>query len=217
MEHLHFLFNGGALTKSNVCESMKRIQDCWRALPLVRVLGGCLPDMILPGALLSWRGMLVCAENHSRLRAILPDGWLPSGALPPAHRLMGKYQYTRSDAARTDNDLLRPGASGDSGLMIYSGQVVDPGAVFVHGFNLARVTEAEVGFVAHALERWQAAGATIGGNAAKGHGRLDTSILVTPEIDLEAASAAYEKYVMAVREEAVKFLEESFGKLVEAD
>lgn len=210
VDQLNFLFSGGSLTKGGATENIGRTKKLWRLFPLLRVLGGSLPDQIVNGSLCAWRGVLVCAENAARLRSILPAGWLPEGDFPPAHRLIGGYQYTRVEATKAQADLVGD-APGESAQMIYSGQCLMPGAVFVHGFALRRATPVDLGALLHSLALWSAGNATVGGMSAKGHGRLETLLQVSPETDLEAARRAYLDHADAVREEAVAFLNELFA------
>ena len=163
---LNFLLHGGNLTEGGGRENTRRIADFQRLFPLGRLLGGCLPDQILAGSLQCWRGTLVCEENRPSLARIIPDH-LPGSRLRLAESFISGYQYTRSDAARTAIDLApRDGdAGGDSQLMIFAGQSVLRGAIFVHGFTLPHVEPRELGALLWSLKLWQEEGGTIGGHA----------------------------------------------------
>jgi hypothetical protein len=56
--------------------------------------------------------------------------------------------------------------------MIFAGESVVAGSLFAHGFIAQNVTPVEFGSLLYALGRWQADGATLGGQSARGHGRL---------------------------------------------
>jgi len=178
-------------------------------MPLLFALGSCLPDMIVPGHMDSLRGLLVCRENLPRLRALLPEGWLPAGEYLPAHRLIGGYQYTRVDpAARLARDAVDDGKTTQ---MIYAGQTVVPGAVFVHGFTLRDALQVDLGAVLWSLELWNRNVQTVGGMAAKGHGRLLTLARVEPAVDRQAAIGAYVAHTTAAADDIRAIMAEEFG------
>lgn len=144
------------------------------------------------------------------------DDWLP-GRLRPAESFVSGYQYTRGDAVKTASDLLpvSNGVEVDSNLMIFAGQAVTRGAAFIHGFTLPHVSDLELGALLWSLSLWQAAGGTIGGQAARGHGRLATAYLDIDGVDGDAAIAAYIDHARSVRTEAVAWLHDVFAPRAE--
>lgn len=212
LEALQFLFSGGSLTAGGATENVARIQRMWELLPLYRVLGGSLPDLIVGGRLQCRRGVLVCAENVSRLEALVPKGWLPDGQYIPARQCIGGYQYTRMDPQKAHAEMLAS-KLGQTNQMIYGGQTVVTGSVFVHGFVLRDAREVDVGALMWSLQLWNAANRSIGGMAAKGHGMLDVAIRTSPDIDVLAAVDAYHKHVDANAEACVEWIEKQFGSL----
>lgn len=216
MRQLNFLFHGGQLTESSSRQDTKGVAELHRLFPLIRLIGGSLPNAILPGSMICDRGILVCRENTARLRALVPDGWEVPGNLRPSHSYVEGYQYTRGDSSRgrearlsapQDPDARPP----DSNLMIFAGQSVIPGAVFWHGFTLQHVSELELGALLLSLSLWIADGGRIGGQAARGHGRLATEINISPAVDGTELVKAYIEHVDAVREEAVAWLHDAFA------
>lgn len=218
MSQLNMLFHGGNLTEGGGRENTARISDMERLFPLIRLLGGSLPSQILSGSMLAWRGTLVCEENRDRLGRLVPDGWMTSRRLRPAESFVDSYQYTRGDATKTAASALPPGAyEGPSNLMIFSGQCVLAGAMFVHGFVLQNVSDLELGALLLSLRLWQSRGGTVGGQSARGHGRLKTSLSITPDgADEEAVVGAYVDHVRSVKDEAVAFLNSCFAAPKEA-
>ncbi len=210
---LNFLLHGGNLTDSTGREDTARIADMQELFPLLRLLGGALPDQILTGSLLAWRGQLVCEENRRFLS--LPPGYeLPAGPLKPAEHYVEAYQYTRGagdkradwyDAATRDPDAK-------SNLMIFSGQCVIKGSCFLHGFDIPRGSEVELGCLLHAVGLWQADGGSVGGQAGKGHGRLRTVVVGGDRRAYEAAVTAYVAHVDAHADRCRGWLEAVFGK-----
>lgn len=201
LKQLNFVLHGGNLTDSTGREDTARIAEMQVLFPLFRLLGGALPDQILKGSLLAWRGLLVCEENRPFLPANLPDGFeLPERALKPAEHYVEDYQYTRGDGKRRTDWYDEPTRDPDqkSNLMIFSGQQVIPGAVFSHGFEIPHGGELEYGCLLHALWLWQVQeGGSVGGMASKGHGRLNTSVLGGDEGAMREAVRKYTGHVAA--------------------
>ncbi len=216
LPQLNYCLHGGNLTEGGGRENLKRIADMQRIFPLSRLIGGCLPDQILAGSLDVWHGRLVCEEDRGGLQADLPDGWtLPVEPLRAAEHFVSGYQYTRGDAAKTASDMLpcaelngHADEDRKSNLMIFAGQAVTQGACFLHGFTLKHVSRLELGSLLWSLRLWQAAGGTVGGQAARGHGRLKTSYHV--DADGEDAVNEYLAHVDAVRDDAVAWLNDVF-------
>lgn len=215
LKQLNFLVHGGNLTDSTGREDTSRIAEMQELFPLLRLLGGALPDQILKGNCLAWRGLLVCEENRRTLRSLSPDGFtIPDQALKPAEHYVEGYQYTRGDSKRNVEwyDETTRDPDGKSNLMIFSGQSVIRGAMFLHGFDLPHASRIEYGCLIHALGLWQDHGGTVGGMASKGHGRLRSVVL--GEID----AGAIEEYVSHVKEQAercIAWLEKVFAKKAE--
>ena len=178
LKQLNFIVHGGNLTESNGREDTARIAEMQFLFPLLRLLGGSLPDQILKGSLLMWGGRLVCEENRRHLD--LPDGYSwPDESLKPAEHFVEGYQYTRGDGNKStqwyDPESRDPEAK--SNLMIFSGQQVIPGAAFIHGFDIPHGSILETGCLFHSMNLWQDQGGSVGGMASKGHGRLKTTII----------------------------------------
>lgn len=224
LPQLNYAFHGGNLTEGGGRENTRRIADMQRIFPLSRLIGGCLPDQILSGSLDVWRGRLVCEENRAGLIADMPDGWdLPADQLRSAEEFVSGYQYTRGDAEKTAADLLAQSVDGEllrgenhdgkSNLMIFSGQAVTRGACFIHGFVLKHVSQLELGALLWSISLWQETGGTIGGQAARGHGRLATWTHV--DGDGFAAINAYLTHVDASKNEAISWLNDAFSARME--
>lgn len=209
LEQLNFLGHGGNLTQSTGTEDTRMIAEMQTLFPLLRLLGGAVPSQILSGSLHVLRGTLVCEENRSRVNALLPLDWeLPESIyLTPAESFVAGYQYTRSDARKTVKDLLPELTEADkSNLMIFSGQQVMAGALFIHGFTILHGTQLEVGALLHSLSLWDG---TIGGQASRGHGKLRTVIL-GDSIDTDAIQA-YVEHVDEHAEECRQWLIDAFA------
>ncbi len=217
LTQLNFLFHGGNLTEGGGREDTTRIATMQRLFPLLRLVGGSLPDQILAGSLLAGQGLLVCRENVQALTSLLPDGWELPETLRSAEEFVSGYQYTRGDARKSHTDLLAPvnGEASDSNLMIFSGQAIIRGAYFLHSFILQHVSELELGALLWSLRLWQFSGGTVGGQGARGHGRLQTWIHCG-DADPEAATAAYRIHALSVRDEAVAWLDAAFARAMKA-
>lgn len=220
LPQLNYAFHGGNLTEGGGRENLRLIADVQRIFPLSRLVGGCLPDQILSGSLDVWRGRLACEENRMGLATDLPSGWeLPDEPLRSAEHFVSGYQYTRGDAQKTVSELLPTNGDGEllrgedragkSNLMIFSGQSVIQGACFLHGFLLKHVDQLAFGALLWSLKLWQDAGGTIGGQAARGHGRL--ALMVHTGEDDQAAIDAYLTHVDSVKDDAIAWMNEAFA------
>lgn len=209
-DKLAFLFNGGNNPQAGGRENTRIISDLRRLFPLLRVLGGNLPNQIVGGYLQSRRGTLVCRENAQRLRELCPFP-MPETPLRPAESFVSGYQYTRGDKSRQEPQMLADGHAEMSGsaLMIFSGQAVTAGAIFVHEFILRDCSELDLGAILLSMQYWRARGATVGGMSGKGHGVLDTMIHVDPEADTDAAVKAYTEHIRANRDACRALLDEA--------
>lgn len=116
----------------------------------------------------------------------------------------------RSDAEVVAGSAGATVVESDTQLMIFGGQAVVRGSFWCHGFVLPHVSEATFGCLLWSLRLWKSAGATVGGQASRGHGRLDTSLLAG-NWDAEGAVQAYVDYARSVRDEAVAWLDDAFG------
>lgn len=214
LQRLNFLLHGGNLTDSTGREDTARIAEMQELFPLVRLLGGALPDQILKGAILARHGLLVCEENRPHITATyLPDGYsLPETQLKPSEHFVEGYQYTRGDSRRRTDwyDEATHDPDAKSNLMIFSGQCVIRGAQFAMGFDIPHGSELELGCALHAIGLWQANGGVVGGMGSKGHGRLTAVLLGRSAADVDAAIGAYTAHVAANAERCRAWLDRVF-------
>jgi len=202
LPQLNFLLHGGNLTESNAHENTKRIAEMHRTWPLLRLLGASLPNQILAGSLDVWRGTMVCEENRRSLAMVMD---MPPERLCSAERFVGEYQYTRSDAGKRALEKSPDALPATTNLMIFSGQCVQRGAVFHHGFVAKHVSEIELGALLWSLRLWQYNGGTIGGQAARGHGRLRCE-LMAGTFDQSGMCQQYIEYARGVKDDAIAWL-----------
>lgn len=229
----NYLLNGGSLYRSSVSDNLGKIARLQQLFPLMRLLGGSLPDQIIGGSLYVKFGLLVCEEYRALIGAQLPDGYaLPEGALRPFEDFVSGYQYTRGDVRRHPRakDVLAPAAADGpaseeeakgekSGLMIYAGESIIAGACFYHGFLLRGVSPLEAGALLHAIALWQETDGTLGGQARIGHGQLRLRILSERqtdfygiEMDASELVGAYVEHVERTADEARAWLLEAFAE-----
>lgn len=226
LKQLNFLFHGGALTDSGGRENLRLVADLKSAFPLLALLGVSLPGQIVGGSLIAGRGCLVCEENRPHLYAVLPAGLaLPPTRLRPSESFVSGYQYTRGDARNTVPNLVRhretlvdADEKADSHLMIFSGQAVTRGAMFLHRFVVRHGNPLEVGALLSSIELWQRCGGTIGGQASRGHGALSMALYVHDgdgAVDGDGCDGLveeYRRYAHGHEAEAVSLLGAIFEK-----
>ena len=227
----NFLLHGGSLFKSTAKEDMALVAELFETWPLIHLLGGCLPGQLLHGSLNVWRATLVCDETRHDLLL------RPEQRLLRAEMLVGTYQYTRGDAAKYVLDQpenlsfthvgeqLGPASCGkavvnvkaesesETNLMIFSGQMVQRGTLWQHGYVIKHDSQLELGALLWSLHLWQKAGGTIGSAAARGHGRLKTFLISDDEAFQKICLEAIEEYVTyarAMKNRAIRILDEAF-------
>lgn len=209
-DQLNFLLHGGTLSESTAGESTARIARVNEISPFLKLLGGCLPNQVLTGSLDSWHGTLVCEENRRYITQSIPREWdMPERRLQSAEAMVGTWQYVRSDAAKSglcagdDTQVV-------SSQMIFNGQAVNRHALFYHGFLLEHCTPLELGALLLSISVWQHDGGTIGGQAARGHGRLLTHVFCDVSDDFDELIAGYIEHVDAHADAIRDFLNDSF-------
>lgn len=148
------------------------------------------------------------------LAALMPEGAPCRLADYRAPNDKGNWSVRTTLMPRSDAEAAARAASAsvvesDTQLMIFGGHAVIRGSLWSHGFVLPHVSEAELGCLLWSIRLWKSAGATVGGHAAKGHGRLDTSLLAG-DWDADAAVEAYLDRARAHRDEAVAWLDAAF-------
>lgn len=201
----NFLLNGGAVSESTRDADLRAEAEAKELIPLLAMLGGCLPNQIIPGRAQVGRGLLACRENSARIRMSFPDWAADVPRLRPADDFVGAYQYTRGEASRyVQSDAPLPGDS--SNLMIFSGESVIAGAVFFSRVHLRRPTDLQAGAMLHALRNWDG---TIGGQSSHGHGRF--AVWVGASESTSGLIEAYESHVDEKREEIAGWLSKRFA------
>jgi len=209
----NFFLHGGSLSESTARVDLNAKMEMKERMPFVRLIGGALPDAIEEGSLRVDQGVLCCRENASRIGAI--SGLGAPSYLRSAEDFVGGWQYTRSDAARNEPDVIdrRQPDDDESNLMIYSGQNVIPGATFIHGFTLEHAGPLEVGCLLMGISLWLSAGGHIGGMASRGHGKLDTRLLLPDGIDGQLLIDTYIEHVRANVEWVAAWTERTFSSV----
>lgn len=221
IDQYNYLYNGGSLTESSVSENIRRIAEMQTLFPLLRLLGGSLRNQVVGGSLIVKRGVLVCEENRAQIIPQLPEGYdLPADVLRSAEDFIGHYQYTRGDATKRPDasKALRekPDEDRKSSMIPYSGQQVNPGAVFFHGFTLSDVSPLEVGALLLSLQKWADDNGTVGGSSRIGHGKIDTSVWFEGadhydgELDPAGLMQSYMEHVEHNKDACVQWLNDVF-------
>jgi hypothetical protein len=182
LEQANYFLNGGNLTESSTTENLSKIKKMQEILPFIRLVGGSLRNQVISGSLNVLRGILFCEENRETINKILPDEYKIDDILMTSEEFINQYQYTRGDAGkRNDSSKIIKDVNEDKekkiNLMIYNGQSVITGAMFLHGFILQNISELEIGSLFHSLKIWDDTNKTIGGFSRIGHGQLKINLI----------------------------------------
>ncbi len=203
------LLHGGALSMSSQ-EHMGRLAELRHFFPLLACIGLSFPDQIVPGKMSMHRAVLACAENASVIEAY----GLGAPIMRTADEWVTAYQYTRGDSSKIEG--VEKTEDEATSLMIYSGQAVGRGAVFIGGMSLFRVSEIELGSVFHALRLWGEHCGTIGGMSGRGHGRLKIHMVGHDEAFISTCISKYLAHIETIKGEAKAFFLKQFEKPAKA-
>jgi len=217
IDQLDFMFYGGRLTQTKTTTNISKIAEMEELFPLFRLLGGSLKNQILAGSLDVWRGLLICEENRETINKYLPEEFQIKERLLPADLFIGNYQYTRGDVKNIrdvssltkDAEVISEREKSD--LMIYNGQQVNRNSLFFHGFSTKYVSEIEIGCLFHSMQLWSEECGTVGGMAAKGHGRVIINYIMNNiDINISECVISYINHVKNNKENMIKWLQNNF-------
>lgn len=159
------LENGGAMSESSPNDAYRRAQTIRKNYPMFGLLGGCMPGYMLgEGNLQSVSCFFKGYENNAALEEF---------GIQSNHSVLELLdQYTLTKHAVRTEDTPMP----------FSFEVMQPGTeLFVrfqfHPFS----TEIELGAFATAMLHFEQANAAIGGQAARGFGRVKVDYLKEPD------------------------------------
>ena len=177
----------GAKQPSNTFTPASQLRQAYPGLDLV---GGVTDSFDIGESALQVAAWLVCRENA----AALPD-----------HPALTNRNVSIFDML-DDVTLTRVGKSKDLGQMIWGFETLVQGAQIVVRFDLAHHASVLThGAFQAALRWWEQNDGTIGGQAARGYGRVAMQLLSSPE-GMDGALVEYEAYLDARREELVAWL-----------
>lgn len=212
-EQLRLLTNGGNnATQSGGAESLARAVAMRQALPLLGLLGCGLPDGPKFGALKFSDAVLVCNESRDYVSILAGDSIELPQWLRPARTCVGKWTNYRHDPTERMPDMLAdPLEESKHSGMIFGGEAVVAGALFVSELRLTGATPVELGALLWSLRLWQGGGGYVGGMSAKGNGRTVAMLYADDGIDLDAVASEYAEYALSQREAALAWLDDVFS------
>lgn len=161
----HLLFSGGSIHKGEVkhAHDAAMASDVRRLLPQLAVFGAAYKAHILHGNLRCRFFLPVCAETQDITGV---DG-------PPVAPMTEFQFFTRR--GQVDQDLVTERAEDEVDTsMIFEAEAITAGTRMVGGVELDRGLEVDASMLGMTLWKWAAKG-TVGGNAAKGCGRVEVT------------------------------------------
>jgi len=227
IDQLYFMVNGGSLSESSITTNLKIIADMKRLFPLYKILGGSLRNQIIAGSMNFGRGYLVCKETQDKFERYFKGYIDKEFTLRSLMDYVGKYQYTRHDAKKKrgidyfleaenlekkDDDKKEK-----SNQMIYNGESIVQGSIFMQKVILNNVDELDVGCFLHSVFLWQKSGGIVGGLSRIGHGELKTSVHIegVDPIDYDGLVNNYIEHMNDNKDECVEFLNTCFPKAID--
>lgn len=216
-DQVSLLLHGGFIRKganAGGFEDLRLIASLADVMPLVNLLGGCLPGQTITGAWLAGNGYPVCEETRGLLPTSIRE-LLPSD-LPTCSEIVSVVQYTRGEpsgqCASDLSDAALDAALDGDGQMIMSTEVINPNTwlIFRCGWN-RNVPEQVEGCLVHAVAAWALRGGILGGQSAKGHGKTEAMLLEgRPEPEQLRLMELYESHVDANAEASRRWLDDIY-------
>lgn len=202
-EQLNLLFSGGALTKSTANYDMNIHRQLRKKIPLLSVLGGALPGQIEHGCLKVWMSYLVCKETIGLIKKMIKDDELFEGLdeVPSFSEMKTHTQYTRPEPTKNPKLVALLDSKEQEHLlettqktkkidkvetqqMIYGGEAISPGSLWLFGFDLCGATEIEYGATLASIALFQQ-NPYLGGQSRIGHGFVNLKLANGGERRLE--------------------------------
>ena len=180
IEQVNFMMNGGSLTESSVSCNINKIYVMQQILPLYRLLGGSLKNQVLRGSLNVSFGFLFCKENQERIAKLLDDNEIiEKYQLKNFEHFISNFQYTRASAKTIAGipECVKDNEEDNDNLMIYNGQYLIPGSMFLIQFHLINCSDIELGALLNALQCYYNSGCIIGGMGRIGHGSINIEFI----------------------------------------
>jgi hypothetical protein len=185
LDQWFFMLNGGQLDGSTVSVNLNKIANFQEVFPIYKLIGGTL-DQILSGSINIGRGYLVCKETKDKLKDIFDKFDVTNDNLKSSFSFISKYQYTTKNVIRSQGidyfievDELAKAEEYKTNQMIYNGETVMQGSLFMQRVDLKNVSEVEIGAYIHSFYLWQEMGGVIGGMSRIGHGYLRSKLYVS--------------------------------------
>jgi len=218
IDQANYMLYGGSLSESSITENMKNIAELKEYFPLYRLLGGSLKNQIIAGSLIVKRGILICEENKNIINSLLPTDYKIETDLKSSEEFIKNYQYTRSDIQKNKDaeQILKEQKDEKTNLMIYNGQCLIPGSMFLHGFVLDNVSKLEIGALFTALNKWKNSGSVIGGYSRIGHGEVKLNLIIEDtknfikKEDIIDCIQDYNTHIEENKENCIEWLNKNF-------
>lgn len=211
---LRLLVGGGNNASiSGGAESLRQNVEMRRTLPLLGLMGAGLPDGPKAGVLKFSDAVLVCNEARPYLDVATRGFLTLPERLRPARTCVGKWTHYRHDPTGKHSGMLAAtdiDAEHESSGMIFGGEAITPGSLFVSEIHLSGATELELGAFLWSVRLWQQAGGYVGGMSNRGNGRTDSMLCVDGDADVMAD--AYCEYARRMQADALMWLNGVFGE-----
>lgn len=220
----HFLFSGGALSKSGDALDAEQARRLIGLVPFVGLFGGAAGNYIMPGRLKMGKFMPIASETAH----LLPEPYQPLSYASIFDHMQAE-PYTRKDDAKDDRlreFLYLPDKNGETFTvergaddtapqqMRYWVETICTGTRFYWHIALENATALEYGAFVAALSEWGKY-PTLGGKGSIGHGLVAVEFSGDIDLDIDprsekrpAVPEAYEDYLRSHADEIREVLDE---------
>lgn len=178
----HAILSGGSLAKvSNPMTPEQRI-EIQKIVPIIGLMGGAGGGELLPGRMNVGHMVPVCAETSH----VLPKTVTVDKAADSWRKLVGVEEFSRMDEADLAAGMAHlEGAQANTQQMRYGVETLNAGTRMWWSLHTEDLSAPAFALLGATIAAWRADGATVGGRASAGHGRMDTSALSIPDTTSE--------------------------------
>lgn len=183
LDQWFFMLNGGQLDGSTVSVNLNKIANFQEVFPIYKLIGGTL-DQILSGSINVGRAYLICNETKNKINDIFCMEY-EENKYKNSYEFISKYQYTTKNVIRSQGidyfieiDELAKADDYKTNQMIYNGETIMQGSLFMQRVDLKNVSDVEIGAYIHSFYLWQEMGGVIGGMSRIGHGNLKSTLKI---------------------------------------
>lgn len=178
----HAILSGGTLAKTSSPMTPEQRIEIQKLVPIISLFGGAGGGELLPGRFNMGHMVPIVAETVHVLPSSIkldrpPESW---------RKVVGVEEFSRMDEADLAAGMAHlDGADANTQQMRYGVETLNAGTRMWWSLHTEELNAPAAALLGAVVAAWRADGATVGGRASAGHGRIDTSALVIDDTTSE--------------------------------